>query len=157
MSFYGVTRPQTWVMGKVNTFIHASYGTQLAILLFVHHCIIMCLCYYCSWHCSISCTLKLYINKILILPEHVTAAIIHGQGPYAYIDVHSWPHDSNLTINILLDVLTKQNFVLPALYIQLDNTARENKDQYILWFLSYLVQMKIFSEVNFPVCCAFWQ
>ena len=43
----------------------------------------------------------------------------------------------------------KQEFLPPALYIQLDNTARENKNQYILSFLSYLVQMKIFSEVSF--------
>ena len=80
---------------------------------------------------------------------HVTAAIVHGQGTYAYIDVHSWPHDSNLTINILLDVLMRQEFLPPVLYLQLDNTARENKNQYILSFLSCLVQMKIFSEVNF--------
>ena len=80
---------------------------------------------------------------------HVTAVIVHGQGTYAYIDVHSWPHDSNLTINILLDILMRQEFLPPVLYLQLDNTARENKNQYTLSFLSYLVQMKIFSEVNF--------
>lgn len=79
---------------------------------------------------------------------HVTAAIVHGQGTYAYIDVHSWPHDSNLTINILLDILMRQEFLPPVLYLQLDNTARENKNQYTLSFLSYLVQMRIFSEVN---------
>ena len=89
---------------------------------------------------------------------HVTAAIVHGQGTYVYIDVHSWPHDSNLTINILLDILMKQEFLPPVLYLRLDNTARENKNQYILSFLSYLVQMKIFSEVNnyaTKVYCAF--
>ena len=80
---------------------------------------------------------------------HVTAAIVHGQGTYAYMDVHSWLHDSNLTINILLDILMRQEFLPPVLYLQLDNTARENKNQYTLSFLSYLVQMKIFSEVNF--------
>ena len=79
---------------------------------------------------------------------HVTAAIVHGQGTYVYIDVHAWPHDSNLTINILLDILMRQEFLPPALYLQLDNTARENKNQYVLSFLSYLVEMKIFSEVN---------
>ena len=75
-----------------------------------------------------NCTLKLYINIIIFhVPKtQITAAIIHGQGTCAYIDVHSWPHDSSLTINILLDILMKQ-FVLPILYIQLDNTARENK------------------------------
>ena len=78
---------------------------------------------------------------------HVTAAIVHGQGTYAYIDAHAWPHDSNLTINILLDILMRQEFLPPVLYLQLDNTARENKNQYTLSFLSYLVQMEIFSEV----------
>ena len=79
---------------------------------------------------------------------HVTAAIVHGQETYAYIDVHAWPHDSNLTIHILLDILMKQEFLPLVLYLLLDNTARENKNQYILSFLSYLVD---FSEVTYMI------
>ena len=94
-----------------------------------------------TWHCVY------YVLYNICTRTHVTAAIVHGQGTYAYIDVHSWPHDSNLTINVLLDILTKQDFLPPVLYLQLDNTARENKNQYTLSFLSYLVQMRIFSEV----------
>ena len=37
------------------------------------------------------------------------------------------------------------------LYLQLDNTARKNKNQYILAFLAYLVQADIFSEVQLDV------
>ena len=80
---------------------------------------------------------------------HVTAAIIHGYGPYAFIDVHSWPHDSNLTIHVSMEILRKRDFLPPILYLQLDNTARENKNQYLLSFLSYLVQVGVFSEVIF--------
>lgn len=34
------------------------------------------------------------------------------------------------------------------LYIQLDNTARENKNRCVLSFLAYLVQIQIFDEVG---------
>ena len=36
----------------------------------------------------------------------------------------------------------------PVLYIQLNNTVRENKNQYVTAFLAYIVQAGIFSEVG---------
>ena len=125
----------------------------------------MCVTVCCTCVCILGTTLYTYsvcvfatvwmqqINPFHFPRTHVTAAIIHGQGTYAYIDVHAWPHDSNLTINILLNILMKQEFLPPVLYLQLDNTARENKNQYILSFLSYLVQMRIFSEVSIILSC----
>ena len=51
-------------------------------------------------------------------------------------------------INVLVDVLLKREALAPVLYLQLDNTARENKNQYVMAFLAYLVQAGIFSEVS---------
>ena len=59
----------------------------------------------------------------------------------------TWPHDANLMINVLVDVLLKRDALAPVLYLQLDNTARENKNQYVMAFLAYLIQAGIFSEV----------
>lgn len=64
-----------------------------------------------------------------------------------YIDLLTWPHDANLVINILLDVISRSNHIPPVLFLQLDNTARENKNQYILAFLAYLIEIEIFTEV----------
>ena len=67
-------------------------------------------------------------------------------GVYCYIDL-TWPHDANLMINVVVDVLLKGDALAPVLYLQFDNTARENKNQYVMTFLAYLVQAGIFSEV----------
>ena len=85
--------------------------------------------------------------RLVFHRTHLTGAINHGYGVYCYIDLLTWPHDANLMINVLVDVLLKRDALAPVLYLQLDNTARENKNQYVMAFLAYLVQEGIFSEV----------
>lgn len=90
------------------------------------------------------------------LRTHLTGALVHtkserGKLAYAFFDLLQWPHDSNLTITVLLQVLLQLNSrfqELPkCLYIQLDNTCRENKNKYVFAFLSLLIQLKIFEKV----------
>ena len=50
-------------------------------------------------------------------------------------------------------VSLQRSILPPCLYLQLDNTARENKNQYVMAFLAYLVQAGVFSEVSFIVLC----
>lgn len=87
---------------------------------------------------------------------HVTGVLLHTKSPYgkiayAYVDLLQFPHDSNLTITILINVL--QNFIelrqsLPEnLYLQMDNTSRENKNRFVLAFCALLVELKIFKKV----------
>jgi hypothetical protein len=86
-----------------------------------------------------------------VLRTHVTGVLVHGRRSYAFIDTHMWPHDSNLSINILLNILVDQCKAdgLPStLFLQLDNCFRENKNQYVFGFLALLVQKKIFKEVS---------
>lgn len=83
------------------------------------------------------------------LNTHITGAIVHGRGQHTYIDVKEYPHDSNLTINIILNILIRYTDSLPpTLYLQLDNTARENKNRHVFAFLSLLVELNIFKKVN---------
>lgn len=86
-------------------------------------------------------------SNMWVLRTHVTGAILHGRRSFAFIDVHLWPHDSNLTINIILHVLLDQKNLPPVLYLQLDNCYRENKNQFLFGFLGLLIQEKIFMEV----------
>ena len=90
---------------------------------------------------------SIWILRLVFLRTHLTGAINHGYGVYCYIDLLTWPHDANLMINVLVDVLLKRDTLAPVLYLQLDNTARENKNQYVMAFLAYLVQAGIFIEV----------
>lgn len=85
---------------------------------------------------------------------HVTGAITHGYGTNVFIDVHTWPHDANLVLNILMELLKMREFLPEVLYLQLDNTARENKNKYCLAFLALLVEEGIFSEVCILFTCA---
>ena len=79
---------------------------------------------------------------------HVTGAITHGYGTNVFIDAHTWPHDSNLVLNVLMELLKMREILSDMLYLQLDNTARENKKKYVLAFFALLVEEGIFSEVH---------
>lgn len=90
------------------------------------------------------------------LRTHVTGVLVHTKCPYgkiahAYVDLLQYPHDSNLTATILLKVIHQYvdtHACLPEnLYLQLDNTSRENKNKYIMGFCSVLVELKIFKKV----------
>lgn len=87
---------------------------------------------------------------------HLTGALVHtkaekGKMAFDYFDPLQWPHDSNLTISVLLAILQQVQSKLGALpkilYLQLDNTSRENKNKYLLSFLAHLVELKIFKKV----------
>lgn len=86
--------------------------------------------------------------KFVFYRTHLTGAINHGFGVHCYIDLLTWPHDANLVINVLVDVILKRERLPPVLYLQLDNTARENKNKYVMAFLAYLVQAGVFKEVS---------
>jgi hypothetical protein len=43
------------------------------------------------------------------LKTHLTGVLNHERETIGYFDLHQWPHDSNLTINVLLRALTSEN------------------------------------------------
>lgn len=87
-------------------------------------------------------------SNMWVLRTHITGAIVHGRRSFAFIDVNLWPHDSNLTINVLLQILMQIKELPPVFYLQLDNCYRENKNQFLFGFLALLVHMKLFKEVK---------
>lgn len=88
---------------------------------------------------------------------HLTGALVHtkaekGKMVFAFFDLLQWPHDSNLTIAVLVAVLkqlcSKFESFPDTLYLQLDNTSRENKNKYVMAFLAYLIQLRVFKKVS---------
>lgn len=83
------------------------------------------------------------------LRTHVTGVLVHTKAPcgklaFAYIDLLQWPHDS-MTITLLLNTLLEfqREHPLPAtFYLQMDNTARENKNKFVLGFCSTLLELQ---------------
>ena len=88
------------------------------------------------------------------LRTHITGVLAHTRAPhgkyaFAYIDMLQYPHDCNLTIHVLLNALLEfKDKLPPVLNLQLDNTARENKNKYFLGFCALLVAKKVFRKVS---------
>ena len=90
------------------------------------------------------------------LRMHITGLLVHTQSAYGklaygFVDLLLWPHDCNLVMTLLVKTLFnfKKNRPLPQrLYIQVDNTAKENKNRFFLSFCAALVELKIFRKVN---------
>ena len=83
------------------------------------------------------------------LRTHLTGVINHGREVVGLFDLFQWPHDSNLTMNVLLRVLVRCDFIPDVLYLQMDNCFRENKNQFVFVFLGVLVKLGIFRKVIF--------
>ena len=91
--------------------------------------------------------------KFSNLPFFTVGCLVHTESPkgkkaYAYIDLYQYPHDSNLTGNVLLQIL-RQHCPLPScLYLQFDNCYRENKNKFIFGLCALLVELKIVKKVS---------
>ena len=72
---------------------------------------------------------------------HLTGALacaeaVKGKLAFGFYDLLQWPHDSNLTIYVLLSNIQQLPKRIPeVLYLQLDNCFQENKNKYLLGFL----------------------
>lgn len=70
------------------------------------------------------------INSIWKLKTHLVGVIGRGCGIYGFFDTYQYPHGSNLTLHVLLNILYMLRDSLPdVLYLQMDNCARENKNR----------------------------
>ena len=83
---------------------------------------------------------------------HLIGVIAHGIGSWVYTMSDKWKSDSNVTIEVLQRVLTaieQMRGGLPGtLNVQMDNCTRENKNQWVLAYLSWLVQRGVFHTIE---------
>ena len=94
------------------------------------------------------------------LRTHITGAILHTKASfskliYCFVDLVQYPHDSNLTLTVIINVLTdfaRSNPLPEVLYLQMDNTSRENKNRFVLTFCAALVELQIFKKVSTLIC-----
>ena len=82
------------------------------------------------------------------LRTHLTGVINHGREVVGLFDLFQWSHDSNLTMNVLLRVLARCDYIPEVLYLEMYNCYRENKNQHVFVFLGLLVKLGIFRKVN---------
>lgn len=96
------------------------------------------------------------VSALTTVGTHLVGAIIHsrqaqhGKEIYRSFDYYQFPHDSNLTMIVLLDVLLRwaEEYDLPpVLHLQFDNCVRENKNWFMFALLALLVEEKVFEKV----------
>jgi hypothetical protein len=89
------------------------------------------------------------VDTMWKIRTHLTGVILHGHAYMGYFDINEWPHDPNLTMNIILQTLLFIKEELPSvLYIQMDNCARDNKNRWVFAFACLLVEKRVFSKVK---------
>ena len=77
--------------------------------------------------------------------------IVHGQGLYGMSFLDNFKHGANITIEavhrVLLKEFARRGYLPRIFYLQLDNTTKQCKSQYICAFLGCLVGWEVFDEV----------
>ena len=69
--------------------------------------------------------------------------------PHVYLTYPNIHNDPNLTVTVMQRVLQSWPGILPpVLYVQLDNTARGNKNSTVFGYLSMLVEKGIFKKIK---------
>ena len=85
---------------------------------------------------------------------HLMGALVHGRACHGFTMLPNIKHGSNVTIETLHRVLhhefeknNKKPFTQRVLNLQLDNTTKQCKSQYVLGYLALLVLWNVFSTV----------
>ena len=96
----------------------------------------------------------------LPLPVRLVGAIAYGRGWYGYWSTPQWASSSNVTLTALTKVIPAEQArgkaagartrtgLPPRLWLQMDNTAKDNKNHYLLGYCGLLVAEGLFEEVE---------
>lgn len=89
------------------------------------------------------------MNGMFKMKTHVMGVISHGtRDVCGFFDLCQFGHGSNLTVNVLLNVLSRYALLPPVLYLQLDNCGGDNKNRYLLALCCLLVEMGILKKIK---------
>jgi hypothetical protein len=96
------------------------------------------------------------VDEDTFVQLHLVRYLIYNGAvqPNAFITYPNIHNDPNLTVSMLNKVLHGWGKQLPhVLYLQLDNTTRQNKNSTLFGYLSILVELEVFKKVkiNFPM------
>lgn len=100
--------------------------------------------YVCHEYTSINLPHLFYIHPGCLVHTQCP----HGKKPLCFMDLFEYPHDANLTLNILLWTLERNSPLPPVLHLQFDNCFRENKNRYIFGMCALLIELKLVKKVR---------
>ena len=93
------------------------------------------------------------VTELYRLRNHLMGVIVHGQGLFGFSFLDNFKHGANITCEAIHRVLVKEferrgRIPMPRIFfLQLDNTTKQCKSQYIIAYLGLLVGWDVFEEV----------
>ena len=85
------------------------------------------------------------------IKTHLMAGIAHGRQVYGFTFLDNCKHGNNITIEcmwrIIEDTIAREGVLPPVFYLQLDNTSKQCKGQWLFGFLACLVQWGVFEKI----------
>ena len=91
-------------------------------------------------------------DQVPKIKMHLYGALVHGHGAYAFTMPDHEKQGHNTTIQVLqeifLDFRKKGKVLPPVLKLQLDNTTKTNKGQFLYGYLAMLVEYGVFQEIE---------
>ncbi len=102
-------------------------------------------------HCHASLLTKEVEGAGIELQTKLLGALVDGVAFYTFLTFPTYVHASGLTWTgflCVLESLRKAGRTIPPyLFLQLDNAGRDNKNQYSIAFLGYLVHVGLFKRI----------
>ena len=82
----------------------------------------------------------------------VVGALMHGRAPLCFISGNQCKQGNNVTIQALWECIVhlhnSTTGVPPIIFLQLDNTTKQNKSKYLVAFCELLVHFKVCKEIR---------
>jgi hypothetical protein len=87
----------------------------------------------------------------LKIPLFLMGALVHGFNAYLFTYLRNIKHGTNIVIeclhHIFSHILSEKKHIPPIVFIQLDNTTKQNKNQFMIGWLSCLVAWGLVRKV----------
>jgi hypothetical protein len=85
------------------------------------------------------------------MPLFLMGALVHGFNAYLFTYLRNIKHGTNIVIeclhHIFCHILSIKKHIPPVVFLQLDNTTKQNKNQFMIGWLSCLVAWKVVRKV----------
>ena len=82
---------------------------------------------------------------------YLMGALVHGRAAYCFTYLKNFLHGTNVMTeclhHVLLDIYAKDGRIPRTIYLQLDNTTKQNKSRYMIGYLGCLVEWGVVDKV----------
>lgn len=85
------------------------------------------------------------------LPVYLMGVLVHGYRAFGFTYLKNIKHGTNIVIeclhHVFVDYWKNRGYIPSVIYLQMDNTSKQNKNKYMLGFLACLVAWGVCRQV----------